>query len=127
MSSATTSDSRFQQNPLVQASHIDDLVTVAAQQGLTNPNASNLANTTGGADYTYSWQVATVNHIMLQNNTGAALQFEIDKATSNGSPILATGQTIFLDIKTATLHLLTAANENVDGTVAGNIVVRAWQ
>jgi hypothetical protein len=86
---------------------------------------TNLANTTGGADYVFTWTRA-VNHIMIQNNTAANAQWELDVVTSGGSPILTPGQTIFLDVQTTALHLLTASNQNVNGASGNNIVVRGW-
>ena len=87
--------------------------------------ANNAANTTAATDYTFAW-VSAINHLMLQNNTGAVLQWELNGATSGGSATLATGQTLFLDVPITSLHLLTAANQNVNGANANNIVVKGW-
>ncbi len=102
---------------------------VVAQSGYVAAYGSNAANTTGGSDYSFKWGASgntQVNHIMLQNNTGANINYDLDTSTSAGSPVLATGQTIFLDVQTSTLHLQSASNQNVNGTSASNIVVRGW-
>lgn len=98
---------------------------VAEQFGV-QPVSTNAAATTGGSDYTYTYINETANHVMIQNNTGANVQWELDVATSAGSPVLATGQTLFLDIEHSTVHLLTAANQNVNGGSGSNIVIRSW-
>jgi hypothetical protein len=95
---------------------------VAAANG--NANA-----TTASTDYSFAWGGAgsvIVHHIMLQNNSGANLQWDLDTNTSAGSPVLATGQTLFLDVFTTVLHLRTSGAINVNGTSAANIVVRGW-
>lgn len=97
----------------------------SARQGIVTPSGSNPAATTGGADYTFAWaNGATVNHVLLQNNTAAVVNYDIDQAASAGSITLAAGATVFLDITMSALHLFTAANENVNGATSGNIVVR---
>lgn len=96
-------------------------------QGVVAAAATNAAATTAGADYTFAWSAATVNHVLLQNNTAAALNYEVDAAATAGSMTLAAGAGVFLDVTMGALHLLTAGVQNVNGTVAGNIVVRAWQ
>lgn len=100
-----------------------------AQQGYVAAYGSNAAATTGGADYLFKWGVGgttQVNHVMIQNNTGANVQWDLDTATSSGSPVLATGQTIFLDVQCTILHLLSAANQNVNGSSSSNICVKGW-
>lgn len=101
-------------------------IPFVASKGVVPPAAANLSATVGGTDYTFAWQAGFVNHVLLQNNTAAALNYEIDAAATAGSPVLAAGAAIFLDVQLAALHLLTAANQNVNGAVASNIVVRAW-
>jgi hypothetical protein len=102
-----------------------------AQQGYVAANTVNVANTTGGADYAFAWGTnanpIVIRHLMIQNNTGANISWDLDVITTAGSPILATGQTLFLDVVCAVLHLQSAANQNVNGTSSGNICIRAWQ
>lgn len=92
------------------------------------PNATNAAATTANTDYVFTWGATgqtQVNHVLLNNNTGSDIRYDFDVATSNGSPVLPTGQTLFWDSSTQALHLLTSAQQNVNGTSSGNIVVRA--
>lgn len=93
-------------------------------------NSSNAAALTATTDYSFKWGTdsipQSVNHIMLQNNTGSNIQWDLDTAATAGSPVLATGQTIFIDVSTTVLHLYAAGTPNVNGTSASNIVVRGW-
>jgi hypothetical protein len=98
--------------------------------GYVSPSPSNTASTAANTDYQFKWGAdgtTAVNHVFLQNNTTANVQWELDATASAGSPVLAPGQSIFLDVQVSTLHLYTAAIQSVNGTTAGNIVVRAWQ
>lgn len=98
---------------------------VAEQFGLAPGN--NASATVSATDYTYVYAGGLVaNHVMIQNNTGANIQWELDVVTSAGSPVLATGQTLFLDVAHSAVHLLTAANQNINGAISGNIVIRSW-
>ena len=104
------------------------LSTVAAQ-GYVAPYGSNAAVLTSSTDYAFKWGTngnTAVNHIMLQNNTASSLNWDLDTAANAGSPVLAAGQTVFLDVQTTVLHLFQAGTPNVNGTSSGNIVVRAW-
>lgn len=66
------------------------------------------------------------NHVMIANNTAINVVYELDANTSGGSDILAPGQKIFLDIQCAAVHLQAASAQNINGSAAGNIVVRGW-
>lgn len=101
------------------------LVTVAASGYVATGN--NATNTTAGTDYPFTW-TKPVNHIMICNKTGANVYYELDAPASLGSPAIGTtyGATVFLDVQTTTLHLYTAAQQNVNGTADGGVVVRAW-
>ncbi len=104
-------------------------ILTSAATGYVSAYGSNAAATTATTDYSFKWGAGgttQVNHIMLQNNTGANIQWDLDTAANAGSPILATGQTLFLDVQTTALHLYTAGAQNVNGSTAGNIVVRGW-
>lgn len=101
-------------------------IPMVAQQGVVPAASTNAAQTAAATDYTFAWKQGFVNHVLLQNNTAAALNYEIDAATTAGSPVLASGAAIFLDVQMSALHLQTAGIQNVNGNSAGNIVVRAW-
>lgn len=85
-------------------------------------------------DFVYRWagvQVnglyTTVNHVLVQNNTTSYLNWEIDAAATPGSPQLAAGATLVLDVSMVALHLYVASGTPaVNGTTGGNIVVRGW-
>lgn len=98
------------------------------QRGYLAP-ANATAALTANTDYQFTWGPAVgqqVNHLLIQNNSTVPVNFELDNAVSAGSPIVQPGQTIFLDIQTIVLHLLSTGTPNVNGTAAGNVVVRGW-
>src|SRR6266567_266380 len=102
-------------------------VRTSMSQGYTTAYASNLAATVANTDYVFKWGAGgtTVVHgIFLQNNTGASLQYDLDVATTAGSPVLAAGAGITIEVQSQALHLLTTAIQNVNGSSAGNICVR---
>lgn len=113
---------------LSNANPVPTLVT--AQPGYVAAYGSNPSQTAAAsADTLFKWGAGgttQVSHIMLQNNTGANISWDLDVATTAGSPILATGQTLFLDVQTTVLHLQSAAQQNLNGSSASNIVIRAW-
>jgi hypothetical protein len=114
---------------IISADGLNRLQTVqVAVQGYVTPYSGNASATTATTDYSFAWGSGStqVFHVMLQNTTGSNIQWELDTAANAGSPVLATGQTLFLDVQCTTLHLYTAAIQNVNGTSANNIVVRAW-
>jgi len=101
----------------------------SAALGYVPAYASNAAALTSSTDYSFKWGangLTQVNHVMLQNNTGANINWDLDVAATAGSPILATGQTLFLDVQTLVLHLFQAGTPNVNGSTGSNIVVRGW-
>lgn len=104
-------------------------ILTSASTGYVAAWASNPAALTSSTDYSFKWGASgttQVNHIMLQNNTAATLNWDLDVAANAGSPTLAAGQTVFLDVQTTVLHLFQAGTPNVGGSSSGNIVVRGW-
>lgn len=104
-------------------------VNNTAQQGGVAAYASNAANTTAASDYQFKWGASgttQVNHVAIQNNTTAAINYAFDVTASAGSFLLSAGQTAVWDVQTLILHLYTAANQNVNGTSSGNIVAQGW-
>lgn len=102
---------------------------ISASSGYVAAYASNPAALTASTDYSFKWGIigtTQINHVMLQNNTAAALNWDIDVAATAGSPVLAAGQTLFLDVQLSALHLFQAGTPNVNGSSANNIVVRGW-
>lgn len=98
-----------------------------ATLGYASAASSNAAALTASTDYSFSWSNSRwVNHLMIQNNDTNNLHFDLDTAANAGSPMLAPGQTIFLDVQTSVLHLYSAGTPNVNGSSANNIVVRGW-
>jgi len=90
---------------------------------------SNPAAMTANTDYQFKWGAGgttVVNHIMIQNNTASNIQWDLDTTSNAGSPVLAPSQTIFLDVQTTVLHLLSTGTPNVNGSTGSNVVVRAW-
>jgi hypothetical protein len=90
---------------------------------------SNPTALTSNTDAAFKWGGAgntQVNHVMIQNNTAASLNWDLDVATSAGSPTLAAGQTLFLDVQTSAVHLQQTGTPNINGSSSANIVVRGW-
>src|SRR3954466_5157023 len=101
----------------------------SAATGYVAAWGSNPAALTSATDYSFKWGAGgttQVNHILLQNNTASSLNWDLDATATGGSPTLASGQTLFLDVQTSTLHLFQAGTPNVNGTASGNIAVRGW-
>lgn len=101
------------------------LTAPSAQTGYVAASAGNAAALTANTDYTFTW-ASQVNHVMLQNNSAASINWDLDVATTAGSPVLAAGQTLFLDVQTTVLHLQSTGTPNVNGSSASNVVVRGW-
>ena len=104
-------------------------VEQTVQSGYVAAYASNGAATAATTDYSFKWGAAgttVISHLMVQNNTASSIQWDLDVTATAGSPVLAAGQTLFLDVQVTALHLYTPGISNVNGTSASNIVVRAW-
>jgi hypothetical protein len=97
----------------------------AAYSGVIGAASGAPTATTATTDTAWTF-ASRVNHVLLQNNTTANLQYEFDTTASAGSPILAPGATFVADLQVTAIHLYTAAAQNINGTVAGNIVLRGW-
>lgn len=101
----------------------------SAATGYVSAYGSNASALTSATDYAFKWGSGgstQVNHIMLQNNTATALNWDLDVTATAGSPVLNAGATLFIDVQTTVLHLYQAGTPNVNGTSASNIVVRGW-
>lgn len=104
------------------------VATVAAQAGVLAPSPTNGAALVAATDYAFSWKsAAQPRHVLVQNNTAAAINVDVDTAATAGSLVLAAGATLVLDVQMSALHLYSAAAApNVNGSASGNIVVRGW-
>ncbi|HEX2614003.1 MAG TPA: hypothetical protein VHL10_00800 [Nitrososphaera sp.] len=103
--------------------------SLSAQSGYVAAWGSNPAALTANTDASFKWGgsgTTVVNHIMIQNNTALNVLWDLDVATSLGSPVLQPNQSIFLDVQTTALHLQANGTPNLNGTSGSNIVVRAW-
>lgn len=99
-----------------------------ATLGYVAAASGNAAALSANTDYSFQWAgVGWIGYLMIQNNTTINVNFDLDVATSAGSPLLAPGQTIFLNVQCTTLHLQANGTPNVNGTSSGNIVVRGWR
>ena len=88
-------------------------------------SGSGAATTTAATDYSYTF-AQKVNHFLLQNNTNAILQYDLDVAATGGSIVLGPNATALFDVQVTVLHLYAAAAQNVGGSTNGNIVIRGW-
>lgn len=96
----------------------EPLVAVPGYVSITAPASTNVGTDTP--------VLVNCGHWMLQNNTPATLQWEIDQASNVASPTLAAGQMLTSDVAiTTAIHLLTAAAQPINNT-GGNIVFRGW-
>lgn len=99
-------------------------VAASGTTGFT-PLQSPPATTNAGSDTALTW-TTQVNHYRVQNNTSANLNIREDSASSPGSLLLVPGAIYREDKPVTTIHLFTAAAQNINGTVAANIVVEGW-
>lgn len=97
------------------------LAPTAGYAATTSPPST--TNASSDTSYTFA---AQVRHWLLQNNTSANVQFELDTTATAGSIVLAPGATWLSDIPVTVLHLYTAAAQNINGSSAGNIVLKGW-
>lgn len=104
-------------------------VLATSAPGYVAAYGSNPTALTSNTDAAFKWGAGgttQVNHVMIQNNTASSLNWDLDVATSAGSPTLAAGQTLFLDVQCTAVHLQQTGTPNINGTAASNIVVRGW-
>ncbi len=104
-------------------------VSNVAQTGYVAPYGSNASSTGSATDTPFKWGssgTTQVNHVMIQNNGTININWDLDVATTAGSPVLAPGQTVFLDVQTTAVHVQSASSLNINGSSSGNIVIRAW-
>jgi hypothetical protein len=109
---------------LASYSPLDQLDT-QVPSGYIAPAAGAPTVTNVGADTSYTF-ASPAAHWFIQNNSPAAVGFELDAASTAGSPTIPPGATWSSDIPVAVLHLFTAGAQNINGTVAANIVIKGW-
>lgn len=120
--------SNFPATQAVSASSLP-LPTGAAQAALQVAQKGALTATAGNttANTAYSATFAQqVNHVLIANNTTANINYEFENAATAGSDVLAPGQKLLLDVQCLTVSILTTSVVAVNGSAAGNIVVRGW-
>src|SRR5713226_1363517 len=81
------------------------------------PSATNAGSDTS---LTFSQQV---NRVIIQNNSPANANFAFDAVASAGSLVLVPGAMLVYPKKCTTLHLFTAAAQNINGSTVGSIAV----
>jgi hypothetical protein len=86
---------------------------------LSNPPAQ----TNAGSEtiLTFSQQV---NNISIYNGTSANLNYAFDETVTAGSLVLTPGYQLDKGKQVTSVHLLTASAKNINGSSAGNIVVK---
>jgi hypothetical protein len=97
-----------------------------AAAGAIGTNQTNGATISANTDFQITFN-QQVHHIMIENNTGAPIQFELDATTFAGSMHLSNsspGNQIMLDIACTNLHILSTANTVYNSTNGVN--VRGW-
>lgn len=102
------------------------LPVTSGQVGLVAPYASNPAATTAATDYQFRWGTGntTVQRVIISNETGADVRYELDATASANSLRLKDGNTLFLQQPCTTLHLFSASDQNINQ--AGGIMVRGY-
>lgn len=83
------------------------------------------ATTNAGADTSVPFD-NPVAHWLIQNNTAAAVGFELDQAATAGSIQIPANGTFTSDIPVSVIHLFTAAGQPINGAAGSNIVVKGW-
>jgi hypothetical protein len=83
------------------------------------------ANLTAGADTSLTF-ASEIHHLLIQNNGAVTVGVEFDATASAGSLQVAAGQTLLLDLPLTVLHCYSASAPAVNGTAAGNLVVKGW-
>jgi len=91
--------------------------------GYVSASGTPPSTTNAGSDTTYTFS-SQVNRIIIQNNTSANVNFDFDQAASAGSFLCLPGTMIIYPKKCTAFHLYTAAAQNINGSTAGNVVVR---
>ncbi len=97
--------------------------------GYVSVFGSNPTVLVANTDAAFKWGAGgttVVNHVMIQNNSASSVNFDLDVATTAGSPLLAAGQTLFLDVQVTAVHLQSTGTPNINGSSSGNVVVRGW-
>lgn len=81
------------------------------------------AQTNAGTEtiLTFSQQV---NKVTIYNATSANLNYALDETVTAGSLVLAPGYQLDQYKKVTAVHILTAAAQNINGSTAGNVVVK---
>jgi Flp pilus assembly protein TadG len=102
------------------------LVVNSAKAGAVAAAAAQPSATTANTDTSWSFS-QQVNHIAIQNNSSSNVYFELDATATNGSFLLYPGQGYSQDVMCTTIHLLATSVININGSTAGNIVIRGWQ
>lgn len=100
-----------------------NMYAVAGAVGTNQANGSTITANTA-FEIIFNQQV---HHIMIENNTSAAIQFELDAVTFAGSMHLSNsspGNQIMLDIACTNLYILSTVNTVYNGTSGVN--VRGW-
>lgn len=135
MSSTTANNAQFMSsgiptaNPVYMVDNAGNPVSFSAKQGSVSLYGSNPATTGIATDISIQFGpqgTTQVNHVLIANNTTISINYELDAATTLGSDILAAGQKILFDVQVLAVHLQATSSQNVNGTSAGNIVVRGW-
>jgi hypothetical protein len=65
-----------------------------------------------------------VHHVTIYNGTSVNINYAFNETCTAGSFVLAPGYQLDKDKSVTTVHLLTASAVNVNGSSAGNIVVK---
>lgn len=100
-----------------------------AVSGYVAAYGSNPSALTSSTDAAFKWGAGgttVVNHVMISNNSSANVNWDLDVATTAGSPVLAPGQSVFLDVQTTAVHLQSSGTPNINGSSGSNVIVRGW-
>ena len=101
-------------------------VVISALNGIIGPASAQPTATNAGTDTSWSF-ASQVRHILIQNNTVVTANLNFEAAATAGTIVLAPGATFIADLRVTAVHLLTTTAQNINGTVAGNIVIWGWK
>jgi hypothetical protein len=101
------------------------LPTTSGQVGLIVPLSSNPTTTGAGADTQFKWTGnATVQRVIISNETGADVRYELDSTASANSLRLKDGNVLFIQQPCTVLHLYTVSAQNINQ--AGGVMIRGY-
>ncbi len=105
-----------------------NLLTQSGSRSAVALSGTNPTTTGVNTDASVGWNGgATVTEILIANNTTVNVIYELGATTNAGSDYLAPGQKLnIVGVALTSVHVQAASSQNINGSTAGNIVIRGW-